>query len=97
MELSFCIFYGDINMIFLKHLIDTGKVLINVYSLSFLWLQINISQKEYEEKYRLYLELTNTATERRRRNSPEMMSLPHAVDEDGETDIRTLVTIRPSE
>lgn len=58
----------------------------------YLGVQINISQKEYEEKYRLYLERLNGAAtaaaagagrrSRRRRNSPGMMSSPHSDDKE---------------
>lgn len=43
------------------------------------YLQINISQKEYAEKYRLYLErLNQAAATRGARHSREVMSSPHA-------------------
>lgn len=63
-------------------------------------LQINISQKEYEEKYRLYLERLNG----RSRNSRGMMSSPYAAEDaddneetDDETDLHIMHTFRPSE
>lgn len=65
-----------------------------------IFLQINISQKEYEEKYRLYLERLNG----RSRNSRGMMSSPHAAEDaddneetDDETDLHIMHTFRPSE
>lgn len=63
-------------------------------------MQINISQKEYEDKYRLYLELVNSG---RRRNARAMMSSLHdqetdaAEEDDDETDLQTMHTFRPSE
>lgn len=58
--------------------------------------QINISQKEYEEKYRLYLERLNG----RRKNAQGMMSSPandEADNNDDETDLHIMHTFRPSE
>lgn len=71
--------------------------------MAILSLQINISQKEYEEKFRLYLErLNQAATRRGGRHSRDVMSSPHdetedhAAAEDDETDLLHFHTFRSS-